>query len=234
MSSYSSARGARPSKMSTSLATVVALATLGFAASVAKPGSPSRTISVPVYILGATGKPSPVAEIPKDLVIELGVIAGSVGGTPDVEVQTIRVGPEGDIRLDLADLSAKLDQHAVRFSERSGTRLELAPIAARFARVSTGASKGSVSLAGMAVVFWDIEANGSLVPLFCDRPCTLRVPDSAEEFDFNVPSPGVGWMLSTKNQKSRFVHVRAINPNPVIVIAPPDAFEKISPSTFAK
>ena len=146
----------------------------------------------------------------------------------------IRVGPKNEIRLDLADISARLAKYAARFSERGGVPLELTPNEVKFARLSTFASAGSVGLPGLAVMFWDPEANGSLVPLYCDRPCSLRAAKSGEKWEFDVPLTGFAWMLTTRDEDSRFVHVRATNPRPVIVIAPPGALEWISSSTFAK
>jgi hypothetical protein len=151
-----------------------------------------------------------------------------------VPLQTFHVGPKSAISLDVADLAANLGMHAARFLERDGTPLELTPNDAKFARVSTGASSGSNALTGMAVVFWDLEANGSLVPIYCDRPCRLRSPKSADGFDFDTPSKGMAWMLSTKDQNERFKHVHAVNPHPVVIIAPPEALAKISPSTLAR
>jgi hypothetical protein len=86
----------------------------------------------------------------------------------------------------------------------------------------------------MAVTFWDSKANGSLLPFYCDRPCRLRGLNSDEAFDLNAPEPGLVWMLTTKNPNSHFVHERSVNPRPVVVIAPPEALERITLSTFAQ
>jgi hypothetical protein len=200
------------------------------AESVSVPG----TISVPVYFLSATGNPLPPEEIPRGLQVQLGAIQGSFGGSPDAPLQSVRVDTKNEIRLDLAELSAKLGTLAAPFRERSETPLELTPSGARFARVSTGASAESDALIGLAVVFWDLEANGSLVPVYCDQPCRLRAPKFVEEFDLDVPSPGLVWMLNKKSQDSRFIHTRSVNPHPVIIIAPPEALDKILPSALVK
>jgi len=213
-----------------SLVTFVVGTTLSLSVSATEQVSVLRAISVPVYFLSATGELLPTATIPRDLTLQLSAITGSFGGSPDLPLQTNRVGSKNEIRLDLADLSAKLSVHAARFSERDDTPLELTPSEVRFARVSTGALSGLDVLTGLAVSFWDLEAKGSLVLIYCDRPCRLRAPKLADDFKFEVPSPGLVWMLNTKDENARFVHTRAINPHPVIVIAPPEALDRISPS----
>lgn len=206
----------------------------GPSAFAAERDSVPQTLTIPVYFLNAAGKPMPAAENPKDLKIELGAIAGSLGGNPDAQLQTIRVGPGSRFQLDIEGLSSKLVAHAKRFSERSGAPIQLTPADARFARVSSFASTSAGPLVGFAAVFWDSRGNGSLVPLYCDRPCRLRAPDSAETFEVDSPAPGLLWMLTTRDQNSRFVHSRAQSPRPVLVIAPPEALERVSPSIFGK
>jgi hypothetical protein len=220
------------SSVVTTIATITLATTQSLQASSTISASEPQCISVPVYFVSATGEQLPTASFPSDLVIELGVISGSVGGV-DAPLETYRIRTGNDFLLDLSALTAKVSQHAARFREAGGAPLELTPAETRFARVSTGASTGAGPLAGLAVVFWDVRANGSLVPLYCDRPCSLRAPKSDEQFDFDAPVPGLGWML-TKVRTPGFVHVGVSNPRPVIVIAPPEAFEKITPSTFKK
>jgi hypothetical protein len=213
----------------------IGVATLhGFSASAAEPGSAPRTMTIPVYFLSASGESTPTAAIPKDLTIELGAIAGSLGGNPDAQLQTIRVGTKNQFQLDLAELSAKLETHAARFSERGGALVQLTPSDARFARVSSFASTGAGPLAGLAVAFWDPQTNGSLVPLYCDRPCSFRAAESTETFEFASPAPGLVWMLTIRDQNSNFTHARALNPRPVLIIAPPEALERILPSIFKR
>jgi hypothetical protein len=230
-------RSARNDKarLLTAVAAICMATWQGFPAYAAEPAPMPRTITIPVYFLSAAGEPATPAAIPEDLTIELGAIAGSLGGNPDARVQTIRVGRKSQFQLNLAELSVKLGAHAARFSERGGVPIQLKPTDARFARGSSLVSTGAGPLAGLAVVFWDPQANGSLVPLYCDRPCGLRAPELATDtFEFDSQVPGLVWMLTTRGHNSRFVHARALDPRPVLVIAPPEALQKITPSTFRK
>lgn len=207
-------------------------ATSGIAATVPATESVSQTISVSVYFLDAMGKPSPVDSIPRDLAIRLGAMPGSFGGRGDVPLKTIRVGRKKEFQLDLADLSAKLSVGAARFSGGDVAPLKPAPGGVKFSRVSTGALSGADGLIGLAVVFWDLEANGSLVPVYFDRRCQLRGVMSADAYTIDIPSPGLAWMLTTKDKNSRYALTLAVNPHPVIIIAPPEALDRISSATL--
>jgi len=191
-----------------------------------------RSIPVRVYFLDATGKPSPVQAIPRDLTIRLGAMAGRFGGRGDETLLTIRVGEGQVFRLDLSDLSERLSVRTAELSKREVAPLKLTPGDAKFARVSTVALSGADPLIGLAVVFWDLEAGGSLVPIYFDRPCQLRILSAADESAVDIPAAGLVWMLSVKNKNSRYIHTLADNPHPAIMIAPPEALEKISSTAF--
>ena len=146
-------------------------------------------------------------------------------------IQTVHIGRDKKIQLDLVDLAAKLVTRATEFREADATRLELTPEATRFARVSTTVSLNSDAPAELAVLCWDLPANGSLSLLFCDRPCRLRASSawkSADDFEFDALSAGLVWMLTKRNQHLHFMHTRAVNARPALVICPPEAIDKIA------
>src|SRR6185436_5793952 len=106
----------------------------------------------------------PVEEIPVDLTLHFGAMPGRFSGVADEPLLTYHVGRKKDFQLDLADLSAKLKVRAAPAKDHDGASFRLTPGDVRFVRVSTGASSGAGPLMGLAVAFWDQEANGSLVP----------------------------------------------------------------------
>lgn len=194
--------------------------------------SQPRTSVVSVYFLDATGKPSPPKTIPRELMIQLGAMSGKFGGVGDVTVQTIRVGREMLFQLDLPGLTAKLGAAAARSKEGDSAPLGLSPDSVKFSRTSTSALSGTDPLSGLAAVFWDLEANGSLVPVFFDRPCQVHPRLMANRAPIDIPSAGLAWMMSKKDENERFVLTLAINPRPAIIIAPPEAFDRISKETL--
>jgi hypothetical protein len=131
-------------------------------------------------------------------------------------------------QLDLVSLTAKLRAGATRSKEDDGAPLKLTPDFVKFSRVSTGAFSGADPLRGFAVVFWDLEANGSLGPVFFDRPCQLHAPLLANDAPIDIPSSGLAWMLTKKDENERYTLALAVNPRLAIIIAPPEAIEGIS------
>jgi hypothetical protein len=166
--------------------------------------------------------------MPRELKIQLGAMPGKFGGVGDVPLQTIRVGPEMSFQLDLRSLTAKLSATAAPSDEGDAAPLGLTPNDVKFSRTSTAALSGTDPLLGLAVVFWDLEANGSLVPVFFDRPCQVHPRLMANTAPIVIPSAGLAWMMSKKDENERFILTLAINPRPAIIIAPPETFERIS------
>lgn len=152
--------------VSMAVATVSSVSASGMPVADSRADSLPRPTTVSVFFLDATGRPSPSKSIPRELTIHLGAMPGRFGGVGDVPLQTIQVGRNVAFPLDLSDLSAKLSASAARSDESDTAPIELTPKDVRFSRVSTSAFAGTDPLRGLAVVFWDLEANGSLVPVF--------------------------------------------------------------------
>jgi hypothetical protein len=213
------------------IATLVLGTTASLSASPKQAGATSGKITVAVYFLDAAGKQLPTEAIPEDLTLQLGAVPGSLGGSARASLQTLRIGRDKAVQLDLADLSEKLATQAAQFGESDDTRLDLTPRDTHFARVSTDVSFSSGPPTALATLFWDVRANGGLALMYCDRPCRLRAYsplNSADDFHFEAPSAGLVWMLSKKDRHAHFMHTRAANPHPVLVICPPEALDKIA------
>lgn len=212
-------------------ATVAFVTTVG-SAYAEKPRAVGGTVTIPVYLLDAGGKPLPTEAIPTDLVLQLGTIGGSLGGLASTPFQTVHIGHDKKFQLDLAYLSARLGNRATQFRETDAAPLELTPEETKFARVSVGVSSDAPEAPNkLAVTFWDMRPNGSLTLLYCDLPCRLRALStlkSTDDFDFDALSAGLVWMLTKKDRHLHFAHTRAVKARPAIVICPVEAIDKIA------
>jgi len=192
----------------------------------------SGTVTVPVYFLDESGKLVPSEKRPKDLVLQLGVIPGSVWGQSKAMLQTVHIGHDSVVQLDLAGLSAKAGRQVAQLRQREGESLQVSPPDTQFARVATGVwfSNRTVEF---AIGFYDSETTDSLTLLYFDRPCRLSgsavYAKSASRFDYDVEteSSGLVWMLSKHDGPSHVSESRALMPHPTVIVGPPEALKKM-------
>jgi len=202
--------------------------------------SPARPtvnpLTIPVYLLDEKAKPLPPSAFPKGLLVDLGVIAGQIGGTPQVTVQRLNVNRRGEIQVDFALLIAQSAKYAALFQDPGKDANTLSPAGTRFARISTIASDDSDELsrgASNVVVFWDMRSNSSVVAYYCDRPCTLRGSASISDLNVHSPTPGLAWLGTKKNQRGLYVSKLVQNPAIALVIVPVRAIELVEPTAFS-
>jgi hypothetical protein len=189
----------------------------------------SEPTEIPIEFRNTSGSEVPIDARPGDLALLLGSIPGSILGRSTDSLQVVNIGRQQSVQVDLDDLAAKLSNQATKLGRPAATTLQITPRDARFARVATGviATKGAYT--GL-VGFKDLQTREALTLLYFDRPCRLTGTSVSQsrpgreavttEYNIDVESPGLVWMVTKHDRASHTMNVRAEMPRPVIVASP--------------
>lgn len=205
---------------------LAAFVSVGDSVSAPEVSSSVSEVILPVYFLSGDGAVVPTKAMPQDLKLEIGVIAGGTVGEVDKILKTATVNFRRETLLNLSELSSGLERNATVFRKRQYPDVALLPASVRFARLSTIPTSGHKGIPNVATVLWDLKTNGSLMAIYCDRPCRMPEQELPIESRFESPTRGLAWMLYKKVGEKVVVTITT-NPRLAIVIAPPHALDKI-------
>jgi hypothetical protein len=195
------------------------------------PQPANKWLTIPVKVLDATGSVLPPDETPNDLVLTLGPIPGSVPGIGHETLQTVPIGHEKLISIDIASYSAAMMSRVRPLDRSMSQSLHVVPEDTQFVRASTGVWFTSPTPVRKSTGFIDLETQDNLVLVYFDRPCRLTgtvtnaVPNtetSTTDYDVVVESPGLTWIRLQPVGPMHTLGKREDHPHPAVIIVPPE------------
>lgn len=181
-----------------------------------------------VKYVDSIGDPMHSVDRPVNAELQLDAIGGSTVGMPNETIQSSRISSQSSVEIKLASFETALSKSARPITAEAARDLKMEPKETKFARVSTLLSWRPPPDGMLSVAFVDRDDTKKSLGLFYfDRPCQLSGSHPSGNgttvvYDINVETPGLVWVVSSREGKNRSVlRVAQSGVNPIVIIAPP-------------
>ena len=172
---------------------------------------------------------------PAHLSLGLAIAPGGFYGTHSLSYfDTPYIGGQTSIPLNLGRMTQRFEREATPELEAGMPGVEVTPKETRLARLMAGLWFRTDIHVKLKEGFYDANSRNTLLLMYFDRPCHLSGTDNGKDgklpipgdtppkVDIDVDVPGWTWIEIKKMSDSTYTEVRAIAPQPVLLITPHD------------
>lgn len=194
-----------------------------------QPSASRQIVDLPIRLIWTGGKELPPTARPFHLYLALFPIPGFHAKDTIQHFETISIGHDTSVSLDLGHLTEKVVHKARPANETDEPGFEVEPRETRIVRLAPGLWFPAGQTVRIKGGIYDADTRNTLLLAYFDRPSHVTGTDTAytplespPRVDIQVDAPGWVWIELRKTGPATYIEDRVPSPHPVLLITPPD------------